>query len=121
MHVQVGLLSGLMMKIYGEFRHLDSASPVAIQGLTMEMCAAVFRDHSNLSGRQRQRWFARGVEFLRESFTEHLTLAQVPSAAGVHKVWRKITFPFLTTTKVRVTVNRALAGFSRIVELEVWG
>lgn len=38
-----------------------------------------------------------------------------------NKVWRKITFPPLTTTKVRVMVNRALANFSRIVEFEVWG
>jgi hypothetical protein len=27
----------------------------------------------------------------------------------------------VTTTKVRVTVNRALGNFSRITELEVWG
>jgi len=34
---------------------------------------------------------------------------------------RKITFPPVTTTKVRVMVNRALGSFSQIVELEVWG
>ncbi|HEV2885074.1 MAG TPA: AraC family transcriptional regulator [Pyrinomonadaceae bacterium] len=86
-HAHGGLLSGLMMKIYDEFRHLDGASPVAIQGLAMEMFAAVSRNHSNLSVRQPQRWLARAVEFLRESFTEHLTLAQVASAAGVHPVY----------------------------------
>lgn len=43
------------------------------------------------------------------------------SVLNNNKVWRKISFPPLTTAKVRVTVNRALAGFSRIVELEVWG
>ena len=86
-HAHGGLLSGLMMKIYDEFRHLDSASPVAIQGLVLEMFATVSRNQANLTTRQPKRWLARAVEFLRESFTEHLTLTQVASAAGVHPVY----------------------------------
>ena len=86
-HAHGGLLSGLMMKIYGEFRHLDTASPIAIQGLTMEMFAAVSRNQSNLTTQQPQPWLVRAVEFLRESFTERLTLAQVASTAGVHPVY----------------------------------
>ncbi len=82
-----GLLSALMMKLYDEFRHLDSASPVAIQGLTMEMLAAVSRNNSNLFDRRPQRWLACAEAFLRESFTEHVTLAQVASVAGVHPVY----------------------------------
>ena len=86
-HAHGGLLAGLMLKIYDEFRHLDSASSVAIQGLTMEMFAAVSRTNSNLSDRRPQRWLTCADEFLRESFSEHLTLAQVASAAGVHPVY----------------------------------
>src|SRR5688572_11997219 len=63
-HAHGGLLSGLMMKIYDEFRHLDSASPLAIQGLTMEMFAAISRYHLNLSVRQPRRWLAWAEEFL---------------------------------------------------------
>ena len=86
-HAHGGLLSGLMMKTYDEFKHLDSASPVAIQGLTMEMLAAVSRDTSHRSGRRPQRWLARAEEFLRESAAERVTIAQVASAAGVHPVY----------------------------------
>jgi AraC family transcriptional regulator len=86
-HAHGGLLSGLMMKIYDEFSHLDSASPVAIQGLAMEMFAAVSRYHSNSCDSQPQAWLVRAVELLRESFTEHLTLTQVALAAGVHPVY----------------------------------
>jgi AraC family transcriptional regulator len=86
-HAHGGLLSGLMMKIYDEFTHPDSASPLAIQGLTMEMFAAVSRYHSTAFGRRPQRWLARATELLRESFTEHLTLTQVAAAAGVHPVY----------------------------------
>ncbi len=37
-----------------------------------------------------------------------------------NKVWTKIVFPAVTTTKIRVVVNSALAGYSRIVEVEAW-
>jgi AraC family transcriptional regulator len=86
-HAHGDALSGLMLKIYDEFRHPNSASPLAIQGLMMEMLAAVSRNHSNLSVRRRHRRLAWAVEFLRESLTERLTLAQVASAAGVHPVY----------------------------------
>jgi AraC family transcriptional regulator len=85
-HCHGGLLNWLMMKLYGEFRHLDGASALAIQGLALEMLAAVSRE-SNTRARQPQRWLTNAVEFLRESFTEHLTIAQVATAAGVHPVY----------------------------------
>ncbi|HEV3468627.1 MAG TPA: hypothetical protein VG148_04855, partial [Pyrinomonadaceae bacterium] len=48
--------------------------------------------------------------------------ATVPGGAitGNNKVWRKVTFPALTTTKIRVLVKKALAGNSRIVEVEAY-
>lgn len=82
-----GLLSGLMMKIYDEFCHPDGASPLAIEGLTMEMFAVVYRCHSHSLDRQPQRWLARLVELLRERFTAHVTLTQLASVAGVHPVY----------------------------------
>ncbi|HEX7955784.1 MAG TPA: SBBP repeat-containing protein, partial [Pyrinomonadaceae bacterium] len=43
------------------------------------------------------------------------------SFAGNDRVWRKVTFPAVTTTKIRVVVTGALAGYSRLVEVEAWG
>ncbi|MBV9924358.1 MAG: discoidin domain-containing protein [Acidobacteria bacterium] len=43
------------------------------------------------------------------------------SVGGNNKVWRKVTFAAVTTSKVRVLVNGALASYSRIVEIEAWG
>ena len=37
-----------------------------------------------------------------------------------NKVWRQFIFSPITTTKIRVLVNAAMASFSRIVELEAW-
>ena len=43
------------------------------------------------------------------------------SASGNDKVWRKLTFSPITTTKVRVLVQAALDGSSRVTEVEAWG
>jgi YD repeat-containing protein len=48
--------------------------------------------------------------------------ATVPngSVTGNNKVWRKFTFAPLTTDKIRVFVNAATDGWSRIVEVEAY-
>jgi hypothetical protein len=38
-----------------------------------------------------------------------------------NKVWRKLSFAPLTTTRLRVVVNSAPWGYSRVVEVEAWG
>ena len=81
-----GLLGGLMIKLYREFLHMDAASPLAIEGMALEMLAEVSRRQENLVGHTPPRWLARAVEFLRESFAEPLTISQVASAVGVHPV-----------------------------------
>jgi hypothetical protein len=43
------------------------------------------------------------------------------SVTNNSSVWRKFTFPAVTTTKVRVLIHNALAGRSRLVEVEAWG
>jgi|GEM_PF-2025429 len=42
------------------------------------------------------------------------------SVTGNDKVWRKFSFAPVTTDKIRVVVNNALNGYSRITELEAW-
>ncbi len=42
------------------------------------------------------------------------------SVTGNNKVWNKFTFAPITTTSIRVQVNAALAGYSRVVEIEAY-
>ncbi len=42
------------------------------------------------------------------------------SVTGNNKVWRRFTFPARTTTKIRVLIKKALAGNSRVVEVEAY-
>ena len=46
----------------------------------------------------------------------------VPGGAirGNRNVWRKIVFPTITTSKIRVVVRKALSGYSRIMEIEAF-
>jgi Tc toxin complex TcA C-terminal TcB-binding domain/F5/8 type C domain len=42
------------------------------------------------------------------------------NVTGNNKIWRKFTFPPVPTDRVRVLVNNAVGGLSRIVELEAY-
>jgi hypothetical protein len=42
------------------------------------------------------------------------------SATGNNLVWRSFTFPSVSTDKIRVLINGALASYSRITEIEAW-
>src|SRR6185369_14447153 len=42
------------------------------------------------------------------------------SVSGNNKVWKKITFAPLTTSKIRVLINASVDGWSRVVEVEAW-
>ena len=85
-HVRGGPLSALMMRIYREFLETDYASPLAIQGLMLEILAEVSRERRELVDRQPPRWLAQAGELLRERFAERLTIAEVAAQVGVHPV-----------------------------------
>lgn len=85
-HCHGGLLSGLLMKLYREFLEMDSASPLAIEGLTLEMLAEVSRRPVGISDRRPPRWLTRALELLNEQFSEHLTIAHLATSVGVHPV-----------------------------------
>ena len=42
------------------------------------------------------------------------------SVTGNNLVWRKITFPAVTTDRIRVLVNASFGGYSRITEIEAY-
>ena len=85
-HCHGGLLSGLFVKLYREFRQMDGASPLVIEGLMLEMLAEASRREVKVSDRTPPRWLAQALELLREQFSEQLTLAQVARSVGVHPI-----------------------------------
>ena len=43
------------------------------------------------------------------------------SITGNNKVWNQVTFPAVTTDKIRIVINNGLQNYSRLVEVEAWG
>ena len=85
-HSRGGLLAGLFIKLYKEFRERDDASPLAIEGLALEILAEVSRRQVRVSDRKPPRWLAQALELLREQFSEHLTITYLATSVGVHPV-----------------------------------
>jgi AraC family transcriptional regulator len=83
---QGGIMAQTLMRLYSELHQMDDASPLAIEGLVLELLAAVSRLKVRFKGRIPPRWLGHAEEFLRAHFSEHLNLSMVSEAVGVHVV-----------------------------------
>ncbi len=82
----------LAARLYDEFRRMDKASPLAIQGLALELLAAASRQGAKPRERNPPRWLERTVEILHSSFPDVPRLSSLARAAGVHPVHLARTF-----------------------------
>ena len=85
-HCRGGVLALLHKKVYSEFIRLDDVSPVAIEGLILEMLAEVSRGQKGRAMEKGPRWLRQVVELLHERFSECLTVMDIASMVGVHPV-----------------------------------
>jgi AraC-like DNA-binding protein len=72
------------LRVFREFRDMDSASPLALEGLILELLAAACRSAAPVEDRGPQAWLRRAKELLDDSPTQPHGLATVAAAAGVH-------------------------------------
>ena len=79
-------------QLYNEFRHLDKASPLAVQGLMLELLAETSRRVVNDTTRKPPHWLERVREELHERFQENLSLGELAQSVGVHAVHLARTF-----------------------------
>lgn len=78
-------LVSLGMRLYREFRCNDTASELAIEGLTLELAAESLRISNDDSRCQHPpSWLPEVEELLREGFMERPTMAQISESVGVH-------------------------------------
>ena len=77
------------MRLYREFRLMDAVSPLAIEGLVLEILAELVR----LTASSRlPPWLLRARELIHDRFQENLGLADIAAAVGVHPVYLASTF-----------------------------
>ncbi len=85
-HIRGGSLSLLGMRIYKEFRLMDTATPLAIEGLMLELVAGLTREVNVAVGPKRPRWLDRAREILDADFQDGVNLTDVAQAVDVHPV-----------------------------------
>jgi AraC family transcriptional regulator len=79
-----GELLWLASRLYREFLLEDAVSPLAVEGLALEILAEASRRRAHVLERSPPRWLREARELLQERFTESLSLDDVAEAVGVH-------------------------------------
>lgn len=75
----------LAAKIYREFSLFDELSPLAIEGLVIELIVELSRNQLHVVAAAPV-WLKEASEIIRARFTERLSLAELSSCVGVHPV-----------------------------------
>ena len=82
-----GMIPGLAMRAYREFRALDEFSPLSIEGFMLEMIAEISRySQRTRNGRPIAR-IELVRELIHERFSDSLTLAAISELVGLHPVY----------------------------------
>jgi AraC family transcriptional regulator len=84
---QNGLLTTITARLYSEFRRADSISSLALEGLTLEMIAAVLRLPSRKPSLTSTCRIERAREIIHAHFSDHLTLGFIAESIGAHPVY----------------------------------
>ena len=85
-HFRDGSLSRLGMRIFKEFHLMDGATPLAIEGLVMELVAGLSRQLDIPSTDKRPGWLVQARELLDAEFHENIQLSRVAETVDVHPV-----------------------------------
>lgn len=91
-YIQGGLLRSLAMRIYKEFHIMDSASEMAIEGLTLELLAHATRQIIPAPERRLPPWLKQATGLLEARFTDRLKFSDIANSVGVHPVYLASTF-----------------------------
>lgn len=83
-HIRDNAMSNLWLRLHNEFRQIDDASPLAIEGLILEMLAQGIRQNPNRLLKKEPIWLKQAREFIHAEFSQSFGLAQVAKAVGVH-------------------------------------
>jgi AraC family transcriptional regulator len=87
-----GLTNKLAARLYQEFRRMDQASQVAIEGLVLEMLAQCSRDRAKSVTKDLPRWLAEAKDIIHDHYSECLSLSGIAKLVGVHPVHLATTF-----------------------------
>jgi AraC family transcriptional regulator len=81
-----GVLTWLAIRLYKEFRQMDEFSPLAIEGLVLEMIVEGARRSTKASCVTPPYWLKQTKEILETCYSENLRLVRIAKSVGVHPV-----------------------------------
>jgi AraC family transcriptional regulator len=87
-----GTPAWLGARVYSEFQRMDAVSPLAIEGLTLELLAESSRSASPVRERRAPGWLISVCDILHEKFSEPPPLGTIAEEAGVHPAHLARTF-----------------------------
>jgi AraC-like DNA-binding protein len=83
-HYERGPELQLARRLYTEFRSADTAAPLAVEGLLLELLALVARDGGRPERQEAPVWARRAYELLESGYVGSLSLAPIAREVGVH-------------------------------------
>ena len=78
-----GPLVWLAQRLFEEYQRQDDVSPLAVEGLALELLAECSRSRAEASHIHPPRWLDRVRELLRDRFSENLSLGEIAAAVGI--------------------------------------
>ena len=111
MNFEGGNEAQLAAKIYQEFKWMDEASPVAIEGLTLELLAAAARSsYTKKNHYKTPDWLKNAKDFLHDNFSVNYTLDKIGAEVGMH--------PKYLATEFRRRYNLTIGEYTRRLRVE---
>jgi len=110
---QTEAIAWLGNKIYQEFRQMDTASVLAIEGLIFEILAEAARSKVSAFEKKSPRWLEQVKDFLHANFSESIALEAVAEIADVHPVHLARVFRRKHNCTIGEYVRRLRVEFAR--------
>lgn len=125
-HAQSAALSGLAIRIYKEFKLMDSASPLSIEGLVLELLGQMTRQKITDTEISPPHWLARARDFIQDHFAEPVSLATVAATIDMdpshlsrvfRKHFRSTMGDYIRRIRVEKAMDDLLASEKSIAEI----
>jgi AraC family transcriptional regulator len=86
-HVSEGILSGLLVQLYREFRMMDSTATLTLEGLILEILGEATRQNNRCQSSVPPSWLRQAKDMIHDSALEGVSLVKVATSVGVHPTY----------------------------------
>lgn len=85
--LEKGTASRFAARLYAEFQQADELTPLAVEGITLEVLSEMSRRAQGTADREPPRWLKCARDFLRANFDQAFSLQPLAIMCGVHPVY----------------------------------